>query len=83
MYVNDGTRDIGSTPCSTLLLRGLDPLTKEEDIVASLVLAPAKGKSPRIKAEYIERVMITRDKVTRGSWGFAFVQFTNNDVSYK
>lgn len=31
-YVNDGTGDIGSAPSYLELVRGLDPLTKEETV---------------------------------------------------
>ena len=31
-YLNDGTGDIGSAPSYLVLVRGLDPLTKEETV---------------------------------------------------
>jgi hypothetical protein len=31
-YTNDGTGDIGSVPSYVVLVRGLDPLTKEETV---------------------------------------------------
>lgn len=31
-YVNDGTGDIGSAPSYLLLVRGLDPQTREETV---------------------------------------------------
>lgn len=75
-YVNDGTRDIGSAPTQILLLRGLDTLTTEENIV--YVLGAIGGRIGKdIRDGGIKRVMITKDRASRSSWGYAFVQFAD------
>ena len=82
---NDGTRDIGSEPTSTLLVRGLDPLTPPDDLVAALdeLVAPASSSATSTAAASkssragITRVLTIRDRLTRLSCGFAFVQFSS------
>ncbi|KAL7339517.1 RNA-directed RNA polymerase 2 [Rhodotorula toruloides] len=75
-YVNDGTRDIGSTPSNVILLRGLDPLTNEEEI--SYTLSRVGGRaSQEIAKGGIKRIMIVKDRASRSSWGFAFAQFAD------
>ncbi|BGP40534.1 hypothetical protein JCM10449v2_004496 [Rhodotorula kratochvilovae] len=76
-YVNDGTRDIGTTPSNILLLRGLDPLTSEEEVAVALARVGGRANQ-EIARGGIKRVMIAKDRASRSSWGFAFVQF--NDI---
>ncbi|GAA6048600.1 hypothetical protein JCM3770_002049 [Rhodotorula araucariae] len=73
-YVNDGTRDIGATPSNILLLRGLDPLTSEEEIAGALARVGGRANQA-IARGGIKRVMVAKDRASRSSWGFAFVQF--------
>ncbi|GJN90911.1 hypothetical protein Rhopal_003925-T1 [Rhodotorula paludigena] len=73
-YVNDGTKDIGTKPRNMLLLRGIDPLTSEEDILSALVRVGGRASQALAKGG-IKRVMIVKDRASRSSWGFAFVEF--------
>ncbi|GAA5896834.1 hypothetical protein JCM8208_007103 [Rhodotorula glutinis] len=75
-YVNDGTRDIGSAPSSTLLLRGLDPLTGEDEIFSTLARVGGRANQEIAKGG-VRRVMVAKDRASRSSWGFAFVQFAD------
>ncbi|GAA5820695.1 hypothetical protein JCM11251_003115 [Rhodosporidiobolus azoricus] len=75
-YMNDGTRDIGSTPSQILLLRGLDPLSNEEEIVAALSRVGGRA-SQEIAKGGIKKVYIAKDRGSRSSWGFAFVRFAD------
>ncbi|KAG5438924.1 hypothetical protein PCANB_002254 [Pneumocystis canis] len=67
MVLNDGSQDVSTTPSQFLLLRKLDPLTTEELIVKGM----AKLQVP------IVRVLLIRDRMTRQSWGFAFVEYVD------
>ncbi|GAA5937958.1 hypothetical protein JCM1841_005036 [Sporobolomyces salmonicolor] len=75
-YINDGTRDIGSTPSQILLLRGLDPLTNEEEIVSALAKVGGRA-SGDVARGGVKKVMIVKDRASRQSWCFAFVQFSD------
>ncbi|BGP16678.1 hypothetical protein JCM10213v2_004680 [Rhodosporidiobolus nylandii] len=75
-YVNDGTRDVGATPSQILLLRGLDPLTNEEEIVSALSRVGGRANTEIAKGG-IKKVYIAKDRASRSSWGFAFVQFSD------
>lgn len=73
-YVNDGTRDVGSAPSQIVLLRQLDPLVTEHDIVFALGAIPSRvGDDIRLRSG-IKRVLLVKDRASRSSWGFAFVQ---------
>ncbi|KAK4047161.1 hypothetical protein OIV83_005613 [Microbotryomycetes sp. JL201] len=75
-YHNDGTRDIGSMPSQILLLRNLDPLTTEAEIVTALCsLGDPVGS--QIRTGGIKKVILIRDRASRASWGYAFVQFSD------
>ncbi|KAI5481851.1 RNA-binding protein [Pseudohyphozyma bogoriensis] len=76
-YMNDGTRDVGSAPTQILLLRGLDPLTSEEGIVAALGAMRGRAGNEIREGKGVKKVMITRDRASRSSWGFCFVQFAD------
>ncbi|WAR59263.1 hypothetical protein PtB15_10B605 [Puccinia triticina] len=79
--INDGARDIGGTPTSILLLRGLDPLSTEQEIAQHLQHIP--DPSQTVLPESIRKVMLIKDRVTRSSWGYAFVQFAEVQVAVK
>ncbi|KAJ3193678.1 hypothetical protein HK101_004382 [Irineochytrium annulatum] len=66
--VNDGSQDVGNEPTNLLLAIGLDPLTTEETLF----------KCVRRHA-VVNGVRIVRDRTTKISWGFGFVEFP--DVS--
>ena len=68
MY-NDGTGDVGDTPSQFLLVRNLDPMVQEDVL--------AKGMA-RLDSEP-KRVLLIRDRKTKISWGFAFIEY--QDVS--
>jgi len=73
-YVNDGTRDIGSTPSQIILMRQLDPLATEHDIITALGSIPSRvGDDIRLRSA-VKRVLVVKDRASRSSWGFAFVQ---------
>ncbi|QSL64605.1 hypothetical protein MERGE_001906 [Pneumocystis wakefieldiae] len=73
LVLNDGSQDIATTPSQFLLLRKLDHLTTEELIVKGM----AKLQVP------IVRVLLIRDRMTRQSWGFAFVEYADVNGSKK
>jgi RNA-binding protein 5/10 len=66
---NDGTGDVGDTPSQFLLVRNVDPMVQEEML--------AKGMA-RLDSEP-KRVLLIRDRKTKISWGFAFIEY--QDVS--
>ncbi|KAI8055486.1 hypothetical protein BDF22DRAFT_677372 [Syncephalis plumigaleata] len=72
--LNDGTRDIGTTLHHTLLIRNLDPLCDEEHIYGSVLMATDKVTTPL-------RVLLVRDRTTRRSCSYAFVEFADNTAS--
>jgi RNA-binding protein 5/10 len=67
---NDGKGDMGDTPTQFLLVRGLDTMLQEENIAKGLMKLEAEPK----------RVLLIRDRKTKVSWGFAFIEY--QDVSY-
>jgi RNA-binding protein 5/10 len=67
---NDGTGDIGETPSQFLLVRNIDPMIQEEPI--------AKGMA-RLDSEP-KRILLIRDRKTKISWGFAFIEYPNVSV---
>ncbi|XP_028407873.1 RNA-binding protein 5-like isoform X2 [Dendronephthya gigantea] len=62
---NDETKELGSTPCKVLILRGLDILTTEETIRQSLA---------SFTSTPIFDVRLIKDKLTGTSRGFCFVE---------
>ncbi|KAI8095448.1 hypothetical protein BDF21DRAFT_405891 [Thamnidium elegans] len=62
--INDGTKDISDIPSNMLLLRQLDHLTTEESIFEAVS-----------SLEGVYRTLLIRDKLTRMSCEFAFVEF--------
>jgi RNA recognition motif. (a.k.a. RRM, RBD, or RNP domain) len=68
---NDGTGDMGESPTQFLLVRNLDTMLQEETI--------AKGLA---KLDVIpKRVLLIRDRKTKVSWGFAFIEYQDVSVS--
>jgi RNA recognition motif-containing protein len=67
--MNDGTSDIGETPAQFLLIRNLDTMLQEENIAKGLMKLESEPK----------RILLIRDRKTKVSWGYAFVEY--RDVS--
>ncbi|CDH50263.1 rna-directed rna polymerase 2 [Lichtheimia corymbifera JMRC:FSU:9682] len=66
MAINDGTSDVSQMASNMLLLQNLDHLSSEESVFNAV-------------KEYqgIQRVLLIKDKLTRMSCEFAFVDFVN------
>ncbi|KAG2218209.1 hypothetical protein INT45_008678, partial [Circinella minor] len=64
MNINDGTLDVTYKPTHMLLLRNLDSLSSEESIFNTVRSLPG-----------LRRVLLIKDKLTRMSCEFAFVDF--------
>ncbi|KAK4516151.1 Triose-phosphate transporter family-domain-containing protein [Mucor velutinosus] len=62
--INDGTKDISSSPSKMLLLRQLDHLSTEESIYNAVH-----------SLQGVYRAILIRDKLTKMSCEFAFVEF--------
>jgi RNA-binding protein 5/10 len=75
---NDGTRDIGSAPTPVVLLRLLDRNATIEDIAKALRGAEGPGKEGAVG---MKRILLIVDRATKLSWGFAFVEFEEVEVS--
>lgn len=78
--MNDGTRDIGNTQAPVLLFRGLDPLSGPQAIAQAMKTSSGLGKEG---AKGMKRIILIKDKVTMASWGFAFVEFVDVQVSLR
>jgi hypothetical protein len=76
---NDGTRDIGNSQSPVLLFRGLDPLSGPQAIAQAMKTSSGIGKEG---AKGMKRIILIKDKVTLGSWGFAFVEFVDQQVMF-
>jgi len=74
---NDGTRDIGNSQSPVLLFRGLDPLSGLQAIAQAMKTSSGVGKEG---AKGMKRIILIKDKVTLGSWGFTFVEFVDQQV---
>ena len=68
---NDGTGDVGDSPTQFLLVRNLDTMLQEETIAKGLAKLEAIPK----------RVLLIRDRKTKLSWGFAFIEYQDVSVS--
>ena len=75
--VNDGTRDIGTTQCPVLLIRGLDPISSPEAIALALKNSEGPGKEG---GKGLKRILLVKEKTTKVSWGFAFLEFVDAAV---
>jgi RNA recognition motif-containing protein len=67
--INDGTKDTSATPTHLLLLRQLDHLSTEESIFNAVN-----------SLQGVHRALLIRDKMTKMSCEFAFVEFYNVQV---
>lgn len=76
--MNDGTRDIGSAQAPVLLFRGLDPLSGPQAIYQAMKNSSGVGKEG---AKGMKRIILIKDKVTMASFGFAFVEFVDVQVT--
>jgi len=76
--MNDGTRDIGNTQAPVLLFRGLDPLSGPQAIHQAMLYSSGPGMQG---AKGMKRIMLIKDKITMASFGFAFVEFVDIQVS--
>ncbi|XP_045165329.1 RNA-binding protein 5-like isoform X2 [Mercenaria mercenaria] len=61
----DGYDHVGTNPCNTLVLRGLDALTTEESILRAL---------NAVTQLTCKNIQVVRDATTQASQGFAFVE---------
>ncbi|PHZ12639.1 uncharacterized protein RHIMIDRAFT_134864 [Rhizopus microsporus ATCC 52813] len=66
LEINDGTKDVSLVPSHLILLRGLDHLTTEESIFKAI--SSFQG---------LYRTLLIRDKLTKLSCSFAFIEFTD------
>lgn len=69
--INDGTKDISATPTHLLLLRKLDHLSTEESIFNAVN-----------SLQGVHRALLIRDKMTKMSSEFAFVEFDSVQVNF-
>lgn len=70
--INDGTKDVSSSPSKMLLLRQLDHLSTEESIYNAVH-----------SLQGVYRAILIRDKLTKMSCEFAFVEFSDIEVITK
>lgn len=75
---NDGTRDIGNSQATVLLLRGLDPMSTPASIALALRSAAGPGVDP---TKGLKRVILIKDRATGASWGYAFLELVNQTVN--
>jgi RNA-binding protein 5/10 len=68
-FFNDGENDLGQVPHHILLVRGLDPLTTEETLYAATN-----------QVATLRRVLLIKDRASRMSWGFAFLDYHDIQV---
>lgn len=68
--INDGTKDMSSSPSKMLLLRQLDHLSTEESIYNAVH-----------SLQGVLRAILIRDKLTKMSCEFAFVEFLDIQVT--
>jgi RNA-binding protein 5/10 len=61
----DGLDQVGSNPCNTIILRGLDGLTTEDNIITAFA---------NLTAIPLKNVRVIRDHLTGVSNGYAFVE---------
>lgn len=68
--INDGSADVSSVATPMLLLRNLDNLSSEESIYKAVE-----------HCDGVRRILLIKDKLTKMSCSFAFVEFDSRDVS--
>lgn len=64
----EGFDHIGTNPCNTLLFRGLDALTTEENLLQALNVAAQMT---------CKNIQVIKDQTTSASMGFAFVELSS------
>ncbi|ELU44516.1 G-patch domain-containing protein [Rhizoctonia solani AG-1 IA] len=75
---NDGTRDIGNTQAPVVLLRGVD----FQATVGEIAEAVRESTGPKCDGlKGARKVMLIRDKQTKASLGFAFVEYVSNTAA--
>ncbi|CAG8519615.1 5604_t:CDS:2 [Ambispora leptoticha] len=72
---NDGSKDASIYPHNILLVRGLDPLTTEESLYSAINSISPQGM--------LKRVLLIKDRASRISWGFAFLEYRDIQTSAK
>ncbi|QRV86137.1 G-patch domain protein [Ceratobasidium sp. AG-Ba] len=72
---NDGTRDIGNTQAPVVLLRGVDFAATVIEI-SDAIKACAGPQGDGLKGA--RKVMLARDRLSKASLGFAFVEYVSN-----
>ncbi|KAG8686229.1 hypothetical protein FRC08_012676 [Ceratobasidium sp. 394] len=75
---NDGTRDIGNTQAPVVLLRGVDFAATVAEI-SEAVKESAGPQGDGLKGA--RKVMLVRDRFSKASLGFAFVEYINNNAA--
>jgi RNA-binding protein 5/10 len=72
----EGFDHVGSTPCNTLIIRGLDALTTE-GVIKNFLETTSNSTLP------IKSCLVARDSFTNVSMGFCFVEMTSiTDAGY-
>lgn len=61
----DGFDQVGTNPCNTLIFRGLDALTTEDNLIMALTNVTSAG---------LKNIRIIRDELTNTSRGYGFVE---------
>ncbi|KAK9495289.1 hypothetical protein V1508DRAFT_410398 [Lipomyces doorenjongii] len=65
---NDGSGDTGDVASQFLMLRGLNRLTTEENIARAI---------SELELKKFRRVLLVRDRISKASWCFAFVEYAS------
>lgn len=65
----------------TLLLRNLDPLTKETDIARTLEILDEGTRARVAKGQGPRRIVLVKDKITNTSWCFAFAIYPDEECA--
>ncbi|KAL1929084.1 hypothetical protein VTP01DRAFT_2143 [Rhizomucor pusillus] len=68
--INDGSADVSSVATPMLLLRNLDNLSSEESIYKAVE-----------HCDGVRRILLIKDKLTKMSCSFAFVEFDSRDLA--
>jgi len=64
----DGFDQVGNNPCNTLIFRGLDALTIEENMIGAL---------SKVTALAVKNIQVIRDELTGTSRGYGFVEMSS------
>ncbi|KAK9893355.1 hypothetical protein P389DRAFT_198925 [Cystobasidium minutum MCA 4210] len=79
--MNDGSKDMGSTPNNILLLRNLDPLTNEVHLATKLENLDDAARERTAKAQGPKKIILIKDRESNLSWCFAFAIFPDIDCA--